>query len=451
MERNHVKQKKLISDMTEGNVIKQIIMFAIPLLLSTVFQQCYSLTDTIIVSHNLGENAIAAVGATTVISTLLIVFANGLNSGYGIIISRAFGAGDRKEIRKSVAAMIVLNIVITLVLTVLSVLFIKTVMRWLNTPEDIFEQAYRYIIIILAGMAATVCYNMCGGFLRAVGNSRTSLYLLIVSCILNVMLDVIFVAGLGMGVEGAASATVLAEGVSGILSCIYIFCRYREYLPGKEEFRLEPALMKEMFTTGMAMGIMLSINQLGSIILQRAINDLGATIIAAHTASRKIFEFMMMPLATLANANATFASQNFGAKKHGRIREGLKKTLFLEAGWCVISCIFAFPFGRSIIRMIANSVNPQIVENAYQYLFISVIFFFPLAVLFVLRTTFQSVGHKASPVFSSVIELSVKVLMSLFVIPQTGYWMVTVTEPITWVLCAGFLSIVYMAVIRRNL
>ena len=437
--------------MTEGNIVQKIISFAFPLLLSSLFQQFYNLADTVIVSQNLGEQALAAVGATSVISSLLISFACGLNSGYGIMISRFFGAKDQKAVQKSVAAMIELNIAITIVLTAASVGFIRTAMLWLGTPEDIFDPAYRYITIILAGLVTTVCYNMWDGFLRAIGNSRTSLCFLIVACLLNVLLDMLFIAKFGWGVEGAALATVLAQGVSGILSGIYIFRKYKLYLPSRSDFGLDWNLAREMFTTGLTMGLMLSVTQLGSIILQRAINHLGTTIITAHTAARKITEFMMTPLATLANANAIFVSQNFGAGKYDRIRNALKKVWMLEIIWVVVSLAVAFLFGKPIIQYIANSTNPQIVENASNYLCVSVLFFFPLAILFVFRTSFQSLGYKVSPVISSAIELFGKVVASLFVIPRTGYWMVMATEPITWVLCAVFLLIFFQCNIKKKI
>lgn len=438
-------RKNITLDMTEGNVVKKILLFAIPLLISTIFQQCYNLADTMIISHNLGENSIAAVGATTVFFTLLICFSSGLNSGYGIVIARAFGAKDTKAIRKSFAAMIVLNILITILLTVLSIVFAKNVLHLMSTPEEIFDEAYRYIIIILAGMAATVCYNMWDGFLRAVGNSRTTLYFLTISCILNVALDLIFIRVFHMGVGGAAIATVIAEGVSALTSGIYVFRKYKEYLPGREDFRLDKQLVTEMFSTGIAMALMLSINQVGNMIFQRSVNNLGTTIIAAHTAARKIYEFLMMPLATLASANATFVSQNFGAGKMKRIREGIRKVMAMECIWWGASCLIAFPFGRMLVRGVVGTANMEIINNANMYLCWSVAFFLPLALLFVLRTSLQSLGYKKSPVIASVIEIAFKIFSCVVIIPVLGYFGVSITEPIHWTITAVFLLVVYAA------
>lgn len=445
------REKSKTMDMTSGAVLPQIVRFAIPLLLSTLFQQFYNLADTMVVSYNLGGSAIAAVGATSVIYTLLVYIAYGMNSGFGIAISRAFGAKDECELRKTVATMIVLNILIAAVLTIASLLFARNLMVWLNTPTDIFDQAYTYIFIVLAGLSTTVLYNLCASFLRAVGNSVMPLVILIVSCVLNLGMDVLFIAGLHTGVGGAAMATVIAEGISGVLSGIYILRHYRSYLPHRSDFKLERERTREMFTTGLSMALMLSVFQIGSIILQRAINELGTIILTAHTASRKIFDLLMLPLNTIATANATFVSQNYGAGKLARIREGMRKTFFLEIGWFGISMIAAFPFGTAMMRLISNSSDPVILSSGLLYLRMGVLFFVPLGILFIVRTTMQSMGHKMAPVISSSMELAIKIIASYIVVPSVGYLAVALTEPVSWCLCAAYVSILFFLTIRKKL
>ena len=225
--------------MTKGKPIRLILAFAIPLFIGNIFQQIYNIADTMIAGYNLGDSAIAAIGATSSIFSLLMNFASGLNSGYGIVVAQAFGAKDSDRLKKSIAVMLVLDLVITLILTVFSLLFLTPLLQLINIPDRIFTDAYAYIAIIIAGMLATILYNMLAGIMRAVGNSKTPLYFLILSCIINLSLDCLFIMGLGWGVQGAAAATVIAESSSAIFSGIYVIRKYREILPGKKHFHLE--------------------------------------------------------------------------------------------------------------------------------------------------------------------------------------------------------------------
>lgn len=444
LEKEIEKSSKTI-DMTVGSPLRHIAAFAVPLLIGTVFQQFYSFADTMIAGHNLGDNAIAAIGASSAIYSLLIAFANGLNSGYGLVLSRAFGAKDYKLFQKAAGAMIALDIAITMVLTVLSLLFLRPLMQLLHTPTDIFEQAFNYIFVILCGLVTTVFYNMCAAFLRSLGNSKTPLYFLILSCGINLSLDVIFIMGFDMGIVGAALATVIAEAASGLFCWIYLMRHYRDFLPQKADFKPEWKLLGEMLSTGLSMSLMLSVFSLGSIILQRSINHLGTDIIGAHTASRRIYEMLMMPLSTLATANATFVSQNFGASQTERIQTAMKKVMGLELLWSLLSVAVAFTGGRFLIVLLTGTSNEELIGNALLNLRLSTAFFFPLGILFVLRTAMQSMGRKIVPVLSSSIELLLKVLSCLILIPAMGYLGVAITEPIIWVICAFFLCVTYFA------
>ncbi|MCM1543415.1 MAG: MATE family efflux transporter [Blautia sp.] len=257
--RNISKTSSYTVDMTEGSPIRHILRFAVPLFIGTVFQQFYSFADTMIAGRCLGDRAIAAIGASAAIYSLLIAFANGLNSGYGIVLSRAFGAGDQSKCRRAVAAMVLLDTVITVLLTFMALLSLKAVLRWLDTPADIFADAYRYIVVILGGMITTILYNMAAGFLRAVGNSRTPLYFLILSCVLNLGMDILFIVVFHMGVGGAAAATVTAQGISAFCCMWYIWRHYKGFLPEKQELVPERGLLSEMLSTGLSMALMLSV------------------------------------------------------------------------------------------------------------------------------------------------------------------------------------------------
>lgn len=431
------------NDMTKDVPIKVIIRFSIPLLIGTLFQQAYNIIDTMIAGYNLGDDAIAAIGTTSALYSVLVYFATGMNSGFGIILSQTFGAKDMKKMKKAVATMIILNTITTLLLTAIVLPFLRILLRWLDTPEEIFDMAYMYIFVILAGMFVTISYNMCAGFMRAIGNSRTPLYFLIISCMVNVCLDIIFIVVLSLGVIGVALATVIATTLSTILCMIYIAAKYKEYLPEKKDWHLSRNLTNEMLSAGISMGLMLSVFAIGSIILQKGINQLGKGIITAHTASRRIYEMLMMPLSTIATANATFVGQNFGAKQFERIKEAMKQVLWGELIWSMLSILIAFVFGNRLIQILIGTSNQDIISNAAFNLKVCTIFFFPLGYLLVLRNAMQAMGYKIAPVLSSSMELGVKVLSCIFVIPIMKYTGVVLTEPIIWVLCAVFLGIVY--------
>lgn len=437
-------------DMTEGRPIKLILQFALPLFIGTLFQQLYNVTDTMIVGYGLGGNAVAAVGATSALYAVLVNFASGMNSGYGIVISGAFGGKDWGKLRRAFASMVVLNLSITLILTAVALLFLKCLLFWIDTPTEIFQQAYQYILIILSGMITTIAYNMGAGFLRAVGNSRTPLYFLILSCGLNIAMDLLFVMVLHIGVGGAAIATVIAQGISAGLCLVYIVKNYREFLPDKGDWKLSGKLMGEMLSTGFSMGLMLSVFSIGSIFLQKAVNILETPIITANTASRKVYELLMMPLSIIATANTMFVSQNFGAKKYKRITRAMRQVMGLELAWSFFSVLIAYALGEVLVRMLIGINDSFVIENAVLNLRVCTLFFFPLGVLLVLRSAMQSMGYKIAPVISSGIELGFKIVFAFMIIPQMGYPGVVITEPIIWVVCAVYLGYIFLVSRRRR-
>lgn len=432
-----------VTDMTTGKPLKLIIQFAIPLFIGTLFQQAYNIIDTMIAGYNLGDDAIAAIGATSALYSLIICFANGLNSGYGIIVSRIFGSKNYERLKKAAAAMVILDLGITCVLTLLVLPLLRVFLGLLSTPTEIFEQAYQYIFVIMAGLVTTIAYNMCAGFLRAIGNSRVPLYFLIVSCILNLGMDIVFIVGFHMGVMGAGLATVIAQAVSAILCMVYIYRKYRDFLPERGQWGLDKSLALEMLSTGLSMALMLSIFSIGSIILQRGINHLGTKIITAHTASRRIIEMFMMPLSTISTATSTFVGQNFGAGKIKRIRETLKSVMVLDLAWAVMAVVILFLGGEMLIRLLIGTSDPMIIRNSMMSLWLSTACLFPLGVLFVMRTSMQAMGYKIVPLLSSGIELLFKVIATFCLIPVIGYLGVALAEPVTWIICAVYLVIVY--------
>ena len=437
------KRNMRIMDMTEGNSVKQILIFAIPLFVGNIFQQVYSMVDTMVAGYNLGDSAIAAIGVTSSLYALLIDFASGFNSGCAIVVTQCFGAHDEKKLKTSIAGMMLLDLLITIVLTVISLVFLQPLMQFMNTPESIFKQAYSYIVIICAGLVATILYNMFSGILRACGNSMTSLYFLMLSSALNIGMDVLFIMVFRMGIAGAAFATVIAQGISAVLSGIYVFRNYRTMLPDKMDFIVTKKDISELFFNGMAMALMYCVVDIGSMIFQRANNHLGETIISAHTAARRIIVIMMQPLAIISTASSTFIGQNWGAGKIKRIHTALKQVVIMEIAWSLFSCGLIYVFGGVLIHVTTGSSNVEVISNAIMSLRWHLSFFPALGCLLVLRTAMQAMGNKTAPILSSCIELGMKIMSAIWLIPHLGFFGTCITEPITWVVMLLFLAVAY--------
>lgn len=442
---------QLTRDMTQGNPLKQVILFALPIFLGLVFQDIYVLTDTMLASYALGDNALAAVGASASITQLLMHFANGMNNGYGIIIARYFGSGKKEDIRRAVGTMFSLCIIISVVLTGLGLLLCRPLLDLLKTPADIYPMTYEYIVIIIGGLTTTVAYNMCAGFMRSVGNSRIPLYFLMFSCVLNIGLDYLFLFVFRTGVWGAAAATVIAQGVSALLSLIYILVKYRDYMPGKGDFKLHPGIFKDMLATGLSVAMMLCVFQIGTLVLQRGINSLGTTVISAHTSSRRIEVFLMLPISVLADANSTFVSQNYGAKRLDRIYSNIRSICLIQAGFSVLMVAVAWLLGPSLMKLITGSQDPEIIRLGTLNLRISTAFFVPLGILLTIRLALQSMRHKIAPIVSSGVELLGKVVGFALLIPLYGYVGAAFAEPMTWLLCGIYVTTLFLIYKKRGL
>lgn len=437
-----------VYDMTKGNPIKEILLFALPMFVGNVFQQIYSIVDTMVAGYFLGDEAIAAIGVTASLYSFIISFAVGINSGSTLVLTRSIGAGDKKGIRKNIAVLAELNAFIVVTLTVIVCTALGPILHLINTPVEIFERAYAYMITLCIGIVATVLYNMCAGILRAFGNSKTALYFLIVSSLLNVVLDFIWVAGFRLDVMGAALATVISEFVSGLLCLLYILKNYSEYIPQKEDINIDTALLKEQFSSGMAMALMYCANDFGSIIFSGANNMLGTMYITAHTTARRIILIMMQPLATIASAYATFAGQNYGAGEYKRIKETTRKVLFMEVAWGVFSFVFIFFAGEHIVRLITGTSDRELIQNAVFSIRFQHAFYPALGILLCMRICLQAMGEKKSPVFASTMELTMKILFAVLVIPRIGFIGTVITEPIIWVICGIYILLVYVR--KRN-
>ena len=432
--------------LTKGNPIKVILFFAIPLYIGQLFQLCYSLIDTHIIGSALGEASLAAVGATTSLSDMLIEFLNGIICGFGIIIATFFGANEEKKMRKTIGGTLLLGITFTLLISVLCLVFLPQILGALHVSDELMTEASAYIKIILAGLIATTLYNICAAILRAIGDSFTPLLFLIISNVLNIFLDYFFVLNLEKGVIGAAEATVISQALSALLCFLYMRKKYPQIVLHKEEAVPDKEVCGQLLPTGLSMGFMISFVTLGSLALQTGINTLGTNIIVAHTGARKATTIFLIPFFVLGTALATYCGQNLGAKEYTRIKKGIKDTVLLSFGWCVIVLAVVFTLSAPIIHLITASAEPEVLDNASLYLKVNASFYFLPALICILRNSMQGFGDSRTPLISSLIELAGKVMIAFFLVPSIGYMGVIVSEPIVW----AFMVIPLLISILRN-
>lgn len=436
-------------DLTTGKTWKLLLAFALSTLLSNVFQQFYNLADTAIAGHILGDNALVAIGASSTINSLVLSFAWGLNGGFGIIIAQSFGAKDNNKLKKSVAISLLINVIFSLFVLIVSVFASKPMLKLLNTPVARLDEANSYIAVILAFIIVPMLYNLEAVILRSLGDSKTPLYFLIFSSVLNIVLDYVLIKFTNMGVMGAAVATVLAQFLSVVLCFIVILKNFKIIKLSKEDFKFSSALFKNMMGAGMTMAIMNSIFSIGSIIMQGSINALGDDIIAAHLGSRKVAEMFMQPLVTIGTACSTFVGQNYGAGKIGRIKESIKYSTLYSLIWSVMTFFILWFSGGQIARLVTGSASQIVFENTQMYLRVNAPFYFVLGLLFTLRFSIQSVDRKVPPIVSSTMELASKIAAAYLFIPLWGYFGACIAEPLSWTLGAIYLLFVFKKEFKR--
>lgn len=425
-----------MKSLTDGKPLKLILLFSIPLFIGNLFQLLYSIVDIHIVGVTLGQESLAAVGGTSTISDLMIALIFGLTNGFAIISARCFGADNVNGLRKTVAMTFLLGGGIAVFLAVISLIFLIPILEFLNVPVEIMREAAGYIRIIIVGMIAGALYNACAATLRAVGDTVTPLIFLIVSSFLNVFFDYFFVLGFGMGVEGVAYATALSQLISFILCIIYMYKKYPMLRLEGKDFKPDYALMSTMLKTGMSVGLMNALVQIGTMSLQTTINTFGTETIVAHTAARKITSIYMMWFPVFGQALATFCGQNLGAGKYERIRQGILQTFMVNLLWDIIVIASAYTMAPTLIKLITGFTNENIINTASLYLKINTVFYFETTVVCLFRNSFQGIGDTVTPIISSMLELVVKVVIAIVLAPAIGYMGIIVSEPIAWFLMA---------------
>ena len=429
------------ADMIQGPIFRSLVLFALPLLGSNIFQQLYNTVDTMIVGNYLGDASLAAIGVCTPVYELLVGFALGIGNGMAIVTARSFGAGDEETLKKSVASSMIIGLAASLLITLIGRVCLFPLLKLLDTPEEIIREAYGYISTVTLFVAVMFAYNLCAGFLRAIGNSFVPLVFLVLSSCINIALDILFITRLNMGVRGAAVATVISQGISAVLCMVYILKKTRILVPERRHFQADRGMYRELLGQGLSMGFMGSIVSAGSVILQYGINGLGYLIIAAHTAARKLYSFCSMPVITMGMAFSTFVSQNRGADQGGRIRKGLRYVAVYDGVVTGNVVLLMFLWAPTRGRWISGAGEEAVLENGARYLLIVSPFYVVLGVLIATRCALQGLGQKLLPLVSSVIEFFGKILFVLVFIPRYQYIAVIFCEPVIW--CVMTAQLVY--------
>lgn len=426
----------MTKDMTTGSPVKLILFFSIPLLIGNIFQQFYSMVDTIIVGKFLGVKALAAVGSTSSMSFLILGFILGLCSGFSVLISQRFGANDNEGLKEAVASSIILSIAMAIIITIISIFTAKPLLRLMNTPKDIINDSYSYIVIIYAGTFAAFFYNMISSILRSIGDSKTPLYFLIVSSILNIVLDLVFIINFKIGVAGAAYATVISQGVAGLLCLIYTAKKYPILKLEKKHFITGTKHFVTHLKIGLPMALQFSITAIGVIILQSAINSFGSNVVAAHTAASKVEQLVMQPSITFGVTMATYCAQNLGAGNIERIQEGVKKCTMINIIIGLISGFILILFGEFFIKMFISNSDNSVIDTAKLYLTTVSIFFIPLSLIFIYRNALQGMGYTFIPMMAGFYELLARTVVAFTLPTFIGYLGICIASPVAWLSAA---------------
>lgn len=428
-----------MKNMTEGSPAKLILGFAVPMLLGMLFQQFYSMVDSVIVGKCLGVEALAAVGSTGAINFMINGFVIGLCSGFAIPVAQRFGAGDYKDMRRFVANAAWLSVIFAVVMTAVISGFTWDILVLMHTPENIIQGAYNYIYFIFLGIPATFLYNLLAGIIRSLGDSRTPVVFLIISSILNVILDFTFIVWGGTGAEGAAYATVISQAISGFLCLAYMRKRFVILKLEKDELPLNKIHVKILCSMGIPMGLQYSITAIGSVVIQTAINGLGSVAVASVAAAQKVSMLFCCPFDALGGTMATYAGQNIGARKLARVTCGVHSANGIGIIYALGAFVVTFFLGEQIPRLFVDAAEAEVIHQAYQYMLGNALFFIALVFVNVYRFTIQGLGFSGFAVFAGVFEMVARAFMGFAMVPVFGYPAVCLASPLAWIFADIFL------------
>lgn len=439
----------MTKDLTHGSPAKLILGFALPLLAGMLFQQLYNLVDTMIVGRFLGVTALAGVGATGSINFLVLGFCMGVCAGFSIPVAQRFGAREESRMREFVANGVLLSAVFAAVITALTVCFCRDILTMMNTPQDCFEEAYRYIVVIFAGIPFMILYNLLSGYLRSLGDSRTPLFFLILSSLLNVVLDLVLILAFGLGVMGASLATVISQAISGLLCLLWIVVKVPVLHIAASEWRVRKDRMLELCACGVPMGLQYSITAIGSVILQVAVNSLGSLAVAAMTAAMKVLGFLACPFDALGSTMATYGAQNVGASRYERLNRGLWSASVMGFEYSALAFAVAWFFGRSLTQLFVTDGGAELIELAQMYMVIQVAFYPLLTLVNVVRFAIQGMGFSMFAVIAGVLEMIARSVAALALVPPLGFLGVCLGSPLAWILADAFLIPAYFRCKKR--
>ena len=426
-------------DMTSGSTMKLILGFAVPLLMGMLFQQVYSLVDTIIVGRFLGVSALAAVGATGSINFLIVGFCQGICNGFALPVAQRFGAKDYDGLRKYVGNSAVLTIIFGGAITLITVIACRPILELMQTPADIIDLSYHYIVVIFAGIPAIMLYNILSAYLRSLGDSITPVIFLVLSAGLNIGLDLLFIVTFHWGVFGAAFATVLSQAVSGILCLILIIKKFDLLHLKREDWKLNWGYSRYLLIMGLPMGLQYSITAIGSVILQASVNTLGSTAVASMTAGSRISMFVVCPFDALGSTMATFGGQNVGAGRLDRLGRGLRSAVILGAIYSALILVILIFFGRDLILLFVSAKEAAVIAQAKQFLVTNAAFYLMLALVNIVRFLIQGMGFSGFAVFAGVFEMVARTLVGLVFVPIFGFTAACSANPLAWIFADCFL------------
>ena len=436
-------------EMTSGPCLPLIFNFTLPLLLGNMLQQTYSLIDAAIVGKFLGINALASVGASTSVVFLILGFCNGCCGGFGIPVAQKFGARDYVSMRRLVSVSLKLAGMMSVGIALITCLLCAFILRTMQTPENIFQDAYWYLLITFIGVPCTFFYNLLSSIIRALGDSKTPFWFLLFSTILNVLLDLLCILVFHWGVAGAAIATVFSQGVSAVLCYFYMYRKFEILRMQPADKRFRPELAWQLIFVGVPMGLQFSITAIGSIMLQSANNALGTACVAAFTAAMRIKMFFLCMLESLGIAMATFCGQNYGAGKPERIWTGVKAASLMMIVYVAAVAIILWGFSEKFVLLFVDPSETEIIADAALFLHISVSFFPVLGLLCILRYSIQGAGYTKLAMFSGISEMIARILVSVVAVPLWGFWAVCFGDPTAWVFADAFLIPAFIYVYRR--
>ena len=429
----------MTKDMTSGNPLKLIIGFAIPMFLGMLFQQFYSMVDTVIVGKFLGVGPLAGVGSTSSLNFLVIGFCTGVCNGFAIPVSQMFGAKRDSELRRFVANSAWLCVIFSVVITTAIVACCRPLLTLMHTPEDIFEYAYVYIVIIFLGIPTTFLYNVTAAIIRSLGDSRSPVVFLAIASGSNIVLDIVFIVAFHMGVEGPALATVISQGISGLLSLFYMKKKFEILRISKEEWKMRGSYMKTLCYMGIPMGLQYSVTAIGTLVIQAAINGFGSMTVAGVTAAQRINAFISCPIEAIGATMAPYSGQNMGAGKLDRVGKGLRDASLL--GFVISAVLFVFVLltGKQLSLLFLDTADAQVVAYSYRFLVFTAAGYCLLVLVNTVRFTIQGMGFSVFAITSGVLEMIARSLAGLVVVPLIGYTGICLAHPMAWIFADAFL------------